>query len=82
MTKTGANASRFSEPSFFVRVVICMLSTAQDRDIFQGMVRPAVESMAPNGVHDSYVAAAGNLWRILALSLFGSTRIFGGLGAL
>jgi hypothetical protein len=35
-----------------------------------------------NGVHDSYVAAAGNLWRILALSLFGSTRIFGGLGAL
>src|SRR5262249_20614346 len=38
--------------------------------------------VACNGVNDCYVAAAGNLLCILALSLHGSTRIFGGLGAL
>jgi hypothetical protein len=54
----------------------------EGRESMAPKVKPTKPRVPCNGVHDSYVAAAGNLWRILALSLFGSTRIFGGLGAL
>src|SRR6266851_3384739 len=84
MSAARAEATRpriITDPDMIRRGAIMHGSPSRSTNEKHALVKVCCR-VACNGVNDCLPHAAFNLLAILALSLLGSTRIFGGLGAL